>query len=88
MRTEAGINTLYELRAAMTSGRKFFFRSDTEKEAIIEDTGFHAEMKRGHITQQEYIEKAIRQKKIREATEDRIFTYMLKTGPTLLAPEF
>lgn len=35
-------------------------------------------MKRGHITQQEYIEEAIRQKKTRAAIEDRIFTDMLK----------
>ena len=60
-------------------------RPDPEEEAVIEDTGFYIETKRGCITQQE-IQEAIRQTKGNRAPgEDRITADMLKADPATSA---
>ncbi|KAM9354321.1 uncharacterized protein KZ484_012474 isoform 1-T2 [Pholidichthys leucotaenia] len=61
--------------------RETLNRPDPKEEAVIEDTGFHIEMKQGRITQQE-IEEAIKQTKGNRAPgEDRITADMLKADP-------
>jgi len=56
-------------------------RPDTEEEAIVEDTDFHIEMKRGRIAVNE-IEEAIRQTKGNRAPgEDMMTADMLKVDP-------
>merc|ERR1712002_1108115 len=60
-------------------------RPDPEEEAIIEDTEFQVEMKRGPITQEE-IKGAIRQTKGNRAPgEDRITADMLKADSDVRA---
>ena len=53
-------------------------RPDPEEEAIIEDTGFHVEMKRGRITQEEIREAICQTKGNRAPGEDRVTADMLK----------